>query len=131
MTEWGIANLAQSGAAGSIIGLLFLVLYIAIIVVAIMGSWKMHVKAGQPGWACIVPIYNLYVMTKMVNRPWWWMLLMLVPLVGLIVAIIMMLDLAKAFSKSTAFAVGLILLNPIFVAILGFGSAQYQPIARA
>lgn len=127
MVDLGIANLAQSGGAvaGIILILVFLVC-IAVTVAAIMGSWKMFAKAGQPGWASIVPIYNAYIMTKIVNRPVWWMLLIFIGIGWILVS----LDLAKCFGKSTAFAVGLILLAPIFVCILGFGSAQYQPAVR-
>lgn len=130
MTEWGIANLAQSGGGGAG-AMIVLVIQLALIIVLIAGLWKMFVKAGQPGWAAIIPIYNLYILTKIVNRPGWWVILFLVPIVSLVISIIIMLDLAKSFGKSVAFAVGLILLGPIFICILGFGSAQYQPIARA
>lgn len=111
--------------------MIVLVIQLALIIVLIAGLWKMFVKAGQPGWAAIIPIYNLYILTKIVNRPGWWVILFLVPIVSLVISIIIMLDLAKSFGKSVAFAVGLILLGPIFICILGFGSAQYQPIARA
>ncbi len=130
MTEWGIANLAQSSGGGAA-GLIIVVIYLALIVVMIAGLWKMFVKAGQPGWAAIIPIYNIYILTKIVNRPAWWIILFFVPIVSIVISIIVMLDLAKSFGKSVAFAVGLILLGPIFICILGFGSAQYQPIARA
>ena len=94
--------------------------------------WKIFTKAGQPGWACIIPIYNLYVWCKIVGRPWWWILLMLIPLVNFIILIILFIDLAKSFGKGVGFGIGLILLPIIFFPILGFGSAQYQgPTARS
>ncbi|MCB9840580.1 MAG: signal peptidase I [Phycisphaeraceae bacterium] len=113
------------------VGILVFLIQIAIAVVVIAGLWKMFVKAGHPGWAAIVPIYNIYILTKVAGRPWWWLLLLFIPIVSLVIAIILMLDIAKAFGKSVLFAVGLILLFPIFACILGFGSAQYQgPPAR-
>jgi uncharacterized membrane protein YhaH (DUF805 family) len=119
-----------SGVAGAIGTLIFFVIWLAIIVLIIAGIWKTFVKAGQPGWAAIVPIYNIYILTKIVGRPAWWTVLFFIPLIGLIPAIIVSLDVAKAFGKSTAFAIGLILLSPIFFCILGFGDAQYQgPVA--
>lgn len=102
-----------------IIGLL-----IALLIIVAM--WKVFTKAGQPGWASIIPIYNLYIWCKIVGRPWWWILLMLIPFVNFIVAIILSIDLAKSFGKGVGFGLGLALLGFIFWPILGFGSAQYQ-----
>lgn len=121
-----IAQSSSSGGGGGIAGLFFLVLWLAIIVVVIAGCWKTFVKAGHPGWAAIIPIYNIYILCKIVGRPGWWVILFFIPLVSLVAGVIVSLDLAKAFGKSVLFAVGLILLAPIFYCILGFGSAQYQ-----
>jgi len=97
----------------------------------IVAMWKVFTKAGQPGWACIIPIYNLYVWCKIVGRPWWWILLMLIPFVNFIIAIIVCIDMAKSFGKGAGFGIGLALLGIIFLPILGFGSAQYQGPAVA
>src|SRR5450759_4419468 len=102
-----------------IIGLL-----VALLIIVAM--WKVFTKAGQPGWASIIPIYNLYIWCKIVGRPWWWILLMLIPFVNFIVAIILCIDMAKSFGKGAGFGIGLALLGIIFWPILGFGSAQYQ-----
>ena len=103
----------------TIVGLLFALLII-------VAMWKVFTKAGQPGWASIIPIYNLYIWCKIVGRPWWWILLMLIPFVNFIVAIILCIDLAKSFGRGAGFGIGLALLGIIFWPILGFGSAQYQ-----
>jgi len=103
------------GIIGLLIGLLIIV-----------AMWKVFTKAGQPGWAAIIPIYNLYIWCKIVGRPWWWILLMLIPFVNFIVAIVLSIDLAKSFGKGAGFGIGLALLGIIFWPILGFGSAQYQ-----
>ena len=95
---------------------------IAVLIVASM--WKIFSKAGQPGWAAIIPIYNLFVWCKIVGRPAWWVLLLLICFP--IFYIILCIDLAKSFGKGVGFAVGLILLSIIFFPILGFGSATYQ-----
>jgi hypothetical protein len=92
----------------------------------IVAMWKVFTKAGQPGWASIIPIYNLYIWCKIVGRPGWWILLMLIPFVNFIIAIILCIDLAKSFGKGVGFGIGLILLGVIFLPVLGFGSAQYQ-----
>jgi hypothetical protein len=119
------------GTNGGEVGIL-VIIYIAVIVFEIAALWKVFVKAGQPGWAAIIPIYNLYILLKVIGRPGWWILLFLlgiIPFVGwiavLVLGIIIAIDLAKSFAKSSGFAVGLFLLNFIFIPILGFGEAQY------
>lgn len=129
-----LITLAQQGGgnAGGMIGLgIFLILYLAVIVIVLAGFWKMFTKAGQPGWAAIVPIYNAYIMCKIAGRPGWWVVLLLIPYINFIFWIIVMLDLAKSFGKSIGFAVGMILLSFIFIPILGFGDAEYQGPAAA
>ncbi|MEE9264182.1 MAG: DUF5684 domain-containing protein [Vicinamibacteria bacterium] len=71
------------------------------------------------------------MLLKIVGRPWWWLILAMIPLVNFIFAIIINVDLAKSFAKGVGFAVGLILLSPIFIMILGFGDARYQGPAAA
>jgi hypothetical protein len=119
------------GTNGGEVGIL-VIIYIAVIVFEIAALWKVFVKAGQPGWAAIIPIYNLYILLKVIGRPGWWILLFLlgiIPFVGwiavLVLGIIIAIDLAKSFAKSSGFAVGLFLLNFIFIPILGFGEARY------
>jgi hypothetical protein len=107
-------------------GPLFWICYFAVIILLIAAIWKVFSKAGQPGWAAIIPIYNVYIMCKVAGRPGWWVLLMLIPFVNLIIAIILNIDIAKRFGKGVGFAIGMIILPFIFWPILGFGSAQYQ-----
>jgi len=114
------------GAGGMLASGFFLLIWLVVAVVLIAAAWKVNVKAGQPGWACIVPIYNIIVLLQIVKRPLWWIVLMLIPAVNVIVAVIIMLDLAKVFGQSIGFAIGLILLPFIFYPILGFGEARYQ-----
>lgn len=107
------------------------VIYIAFIALIIASLWKVFTKAGEPGWAAIVPIYNLVVMMKIVGRPVWWLLLFFIPCVGIIPAIILNIDLAKSFGKGVGFGLGLSFLGFIFMPILAFGDAQYQGPAAA
>ncbi|MBL9215108.1 MAG: hypothetical protein JNG83_06495 [Opitutaceae bacterium] len=104
---------------------LILLLEIAVIIFFVAAIWKVFVKAGQPGWAAIIPIYNIYILLKIAGRPGWWLLLLLIPLVNLVVSIMVGIDVAKAFGKGAGFGVGLALLGFIFYPILGFGSATY------
>ena len=92
----------------------------------IAACWKIFTKAGQPGWAVSFRFTICYVWCKIVGRPGWWVLLMLIPLVNFIIGIILIIDLAKSFGKGIGFGIGLLLLPIIFFPILGFGSAQYQ-----
>ena len=105
-------------------GTLWLI-YLAIYVLVVAGLWKMFVKADEEGWKAIIPIWNTLVWLRIVGRPWWWILLMLIPIVNLIIYIIVDVDTAKSFGKSGLFAVGLIFLPIIFFPILGFGAARY------
>lgn len=114
------------------VGFIFLLMiYLVIAITVIVGWWKMFSKAGQPGWGAIVPIYNTYLLCKIGGRPGWWLILLLIPYVNFIFYIIVMLDIAKSFGRGVGFGVGLILLNPIFMMILGFGSSEYQGPAAA
>lgn len=107
-------------------GPVFWICEVAFILLIVASMWKVFSKAGQPGWAAIIPIYNIYVMCKVAGRPGWWLLLMLIPLVNFIIAIILNVDIAKRFGKGVGFAIGMLFLPFIFWPILGFGSAQYQ-----
>jgi len=106
-------------------------LYIVFVIAVIAGWWMMFEKAGEAGWKSIIPIYNIIVLLKIVGREWWWVLLMLIPFVGLVIWIIVALDLAKVFGRGTGFAIGLMFLTPIFSLILGFGSDTYKGTANA
>jgi hypothetical protein len=106
-------------------GYIVLIIELGIIVLSIAGLWKTFEKAGKPGWAAIIPIYNVIVLLEIAGRPIWWFILLLIPIVGVVIAIIVCLDVAKAFGKSAGFGVGLALLGFIFFPMLGFSDAQY------
>jgi hypothetical protein len=91
--------------------------------VVIAGLWKVFVKAGKPGWASLVPIYNLIVLLEIVGKPLWWIVFFLC--LGPIGWILVSLELAKVFGKEIGFAIGLMFLSFVFVPILGFGDARY------
>jgi len=93
----------------------------------IVAMWKVFTKAGQPGWASIIPIYNLYIWCKIVGRPAWWIILMLIPFVNIIILIILLVEIAKRFGKGVGFAIGMLILPFIFYPMLAFGDAKYTP----
>ena len=90
------------------------------------GQWKTFKKAGQPGWAAIIPIYNIYVTTKIARRPGWWTALTFVPLLGILVLVLISIDVADAFDMPPMFGVGLGLLPSVFYCLLGFGKPEFR-----
>ncbi len=99
------------------------IIYIAFIIFIIAGIWKTFEKASQPGWACIVPFYNYYIMGKIGGVKNWW--LIFIPLINIYIVFVIMIAIAKSFGKDTAFGIGLVFLGFIFFPILGFGAATY------
>lgn len=118
----------SSNTAGELI---FSVLYLALVILVIAGFWKVFSKAGEPGWAAIIPLFNMYIILKIAGRPWWWLILYFIPIVSLVIWVVVSVDIAKAFGKGTGFGIGLALLPFIFFPVLGFSDAQYQgPVSR-
>ena len=104
----------------------YAILVLVIAVIMIIANWKIYTKAGKPGWASLVPFYNMYVMYEIAGMNGWMFLLTFIPIVNIVIQIMLYLNLAKKFGKSTGFAIGLILLNPIFLLLLAFGNAEYN-----
>jgi len=103
-----------------------LIFWLVIAVVFIAGLWKVFTKAGQPGWAVLVSIYNIYILMKIAGKPGWWVVLYLIPLVNIVIFVLVAISLAKAFGRTTAFGVVMLfLLSGIGYLILGFGSDKY------
>jgi hypothetical protein len=115
---------AAAAAAGFAI---FLVIYFVVLAFFAFVGWKLFVKAGKPGWAAIVPIYNYVVFLEIVGKPVWWVILMMIPVVNLVMLFILSLALAERFGKGAGFGVGLALLGPIFLPMLVFSDAEYMP----
>lgn len=116
-------NTTTTGLAA--VGTIYMIVLLAIAIISIVANWKIFTKANKPGWAAIIPLYNIYVQFQIAGMNGWMFLLLLVPIVNIIVGIMLYVNLAKSFGKSTGFAIGLIFLNFIFTLILAFGSAKY------
>lgn len=114
---------SSTAAAGLGAGTVFFCLIVLVIVYA--GLWKTFVKAGKPGWAAIIPIYNLIVLIEIVGKPTIWILWLLIPCVNIVFSVWLMNLLSKSFGKTEGFTVGLIILPIVFYPILGFGDAKY------
>jgi magnesium-transporting ATPase (P-type) len=114
---------ATAAMAG--VGLVVFLIWFAVIVLMLVSMWKIFTKAGQPGWASIIPIYNAIVLLQIVNKPIWWIVLLFIPFVNFVVIIMIYHALSKAFGKGVEYTLGLIFLNIIFFPMLAFGSATY------
>jgi Family of unknown function (DUF5684) len=119
----GIKMDADTGSGMGIVGLL---ISLAFIVLMVVSAWKVYTKAGQPGWAVLIPIYNIIVLFKIAGKPWWWIFGFLVPILNFVVIILVLVALARVFGKGGGFAIGLLFLPFIFYPILAFGDAKYK-----
>ena len=123
------------GIIGALLGMGVMIIFIGLVIsiISIIANWKLFTKAGEKGWKCLIPIYNTVVLFKIAGLSPWLVLgylATIIPVVGglisLGISIYLYINLAKAFGEGAGFAVGLILLNTIFMMILAFGSSQYQ-----
>jgi hypothetical protein len=121
--DTSVPQMSPAASAGLV------VVWLAVLVLMIAATWKIFVKAGEPGWAAIIPIYNFIVLLKIAGKPLWWIILLFVPFVNLIILILVYVALARNFGKGAGFAIGLLLLPIIFFPLLAWGDAQYHPVA--
>tara|TARA_Y100000589_G_C27115521_1_gene614090 strand:+ start:548 stop:1192 length:645 start_codon:yes stop_codon:yes gene_type:complete len=115
--------LNEAGPSLPLPQLIFLLIVFGLIV---MSYWKIFEKAGKPGWASIIPVYNLVVLLQIVKKPVWWILLFFIPFVNLIIAFMVYHKLAQCFGKSVGFTFGLLFLPIIFLPLLAFSDATYN-----
>ena len=107
------------------IGIIPGIIIFAFVILMIASMWKVFTKAGEPGWAVIVPIYNIIVMLKIAGKPLWWIILYLIPIVSLVIAIMVSIGIAEKFGKGAGYGIGLAFLPFIFFPMLAFGDAVY------
>lgn len=119
-----------AGALGALCGLVCQCgVFLVFVVPTIAGMWKLFEKAGKPGWAAIVPFYNMFVLNEVARKEILWFVLTLIPCVNIVAMIVICMDVAKHFGKDPIYGVGLALLPFIFFPLLGFSDARYQPMA--
>jgi hypothetical protein len=99
---------------------------------ALPGIWKVFTKAGQPGWALLIPIYNVIILLRIAGLPWYWVftpLIVIIPILGWIAYLVWVVwihhRISTRFGQGVGFTIGLTLLAPIFWLILGFGDSKY------
>ena len=103
------------------------IVWLAVMVFFIYCGWKLFVKAGQPGWAVLIPIYNIFIVLKIIGKPAWWLLLFFIPFVNFIMSIVVANEISKRFGKGIGYTLGLLFLGFIFMPMLALGSAKYIP----
>ncbi len=125
MIPFEISTTAEDVANGVAWGayVTFSMVWIGLILVA---GWKLYAKAGQPGWLAIVPILNVLGMLKIAKRPLWWIVLLLIPIVNVVVLVILMSDISKAFGHGFGMTLLLVFLTPIGYLVIGFGASEYR-----
>lgn len=101
--------------------LIYWLICMAISIFTLVSMWKIFKKAGKPGWAAIVPIYNIIVMLEIAELPMWYIALYCIPFANIYAMFKTYIELAHKFGKSTGFGVGIAFLSPIFLGILAFG----------
>ncbi len=130
-----LTNIFQSGevlATGSTVGLIFYILQV-------IAMWQIFEKAGESGWKSLIPIYNLYILLKIVRFNWLLLLgllIFIIPFVGWVIGTIYVFilqciisyRLARSFGKELGYTLGLIFLTPIFYLILGFSKAKFKAL---
>jgi hypothetical protein len=122
---------AAAGVAALLFGLICnCIVPLAIFILIVAGLWKIFEKAGRPGWAAIIPFYNMYIVTELAGRDILWFILLFIPCVNIVAAVLIWMDLAKNFGKDPLWGLGLALLGPIFIPLLGFSDARYQPVPK-
>lgn len=129
------ASMVLGGVAGFFVFFIIIACIIGFVVMVLnfIAMWKIFTKAGQAGWKCLIPIYNTIVLYKIIGISPLWVLIYLAawipvlgPLLILGVSIYAMIKLSRAFGQEDAFAVGLVLVNTVFIMILAFGKSEYQ-----
>ena len=105
---------------------LYPLVMLAVVALLIASYWTIFTKAGQPGWAVLIPVYNLYVLLQIAGKPGWWLILGIIPLVNVVIAFLVWTAIAERFGKGLGFALGLMFFGPIFAPILAFGDATYK-----
>ena len=127
----GMSSCVPAGMACCHPGMLPMIIFILILAIHVsmiryISLWFLFQKAGEPGWAAIIPIYNILITIKIASKPWWYILLLLIPIVNIIIGIMILHGISKSFGKGGWYTVGLVFLRVVFLAILGFGTAVYS-----
>ena len=101
------------------------IIALAILALQVASLWVIFRKAGEPGWAAVIPIYNLFVLVRVAGFSWWWFLLLWIPILNLIAVFAIPFGLSRRFGHGAAFGLGLLFLPLIFYPVLAFGGSHH------
>ncbi|MCF8226076.1 MAG: DUF5684 domain-containing protein [Bacteroidales bacterium] len=107
------------------------ILSVVVFLLILISMWNIYTKAGKPGWAVIVPVYNILILLEIAGKPWWWLFLLILPVANIFYGIWLWNLVSLSFGKDEGFTVGLILLPFVFIPILGLGDDLYKGPAGA
>jgi hypothetical protein len=128
--QGGRPNFPQQGGGGgpeeALATMIQLVIQLLIAIPTIAGMWGVFAKAGKPGWAAIIPIYNIIVLLEIADKPVWWFILFCCPIVNIVIQLLVFMEVSQKFGQGAGFGIGLLCLPFVFWPILGFGSAEYM-----
>ncbi len=116
----------DTAAMAGMLGIETLLPFLLIIVILIASLWRVFSKAGEAGWQCLIPLYNMYVLVKISGKPWWWFLLLFIPVVNIIIGVLVQIALAERFGRGVLYGLGLAFLGFVFYPVLAFGNAEYR-----
>lgn len=120
------ASSSDLGFIGLIFGLIGGLIGLAVALVMIASMWKLFTKAGKPGWAAIIPIYNVIVLLEIIGRPIWWIVAFFIPVVNFVAGVVITIEFAKAYGKDILWGLGMVFFGFIFMPLLAFSDARYQ-----
>lgn len=103
----------------------FIFLFVFIFLIGVLGQWSLYAKANQPGYACLVPVWNVIVFLKILGRPAWHLFLLLIPIVNIFVLIKMYVELCNCFGKQKmSDYILMIVFNGFYILHLGFSDKE-------
>ena len=124
-TDLGYSHRNDGFDSDIYLGLVIILMVLVFMILLLISLWRVFKKMGHRGWESIIPIYNLVILLRAVNKPWWWIFLILITYLGIIWGIWMINLLVKRFGKGVGFTLGMCFLAPIFLPVLAFGSSTY------
>ena len=121
---YGSSGVSSGLALFAGIGIFMYIIAIAASILLLVSMWKVFKKFGKPGWAAIIPIYNIYIMCEIAEKEWWYILLLCVPIANIYAMYVLYSAIANKLGKSTGFVIGMILVPYVFWPILAFSKSE-------
>ena len=93
---------------------IYSILTILFFLLSLAGLWGLFEKAGQKGWMVLVPFYNFYIWLKIIDKPLWWYIFILVPFINIFTILLMIVELVKCYNKNGLIQQAVAVLVPFF-----------------